>query len=245
MRGIKPLLLNALLACLLLSHAAAFARETASDIAAPVVRHAPELNLADDYTLESAVHLVDGIDPLVSDGIIRAVVEIPSGTTQKWEVEKSSGNLIWEFKKGKPRRVKYIGYPGNYGMVPRTLLSADSGGDGDPLDILVLGPSVPRGSVVDARVIGMLRMIDKGEQDDKLIAVMTGGIFDEVDTISELDKSYPGVTGIIEAWFSHYKGHKKIETEGYVGRKKAYAVLLQALEDYKTATGSAAGANEP
>ena len=46
----------------------------------------------------------------------------------------------------KPREVKYLGYPGNYGMIPRTLLPKELGGDGDPLDVIVLGPAVERGS---------------------------------------------------------------------------------------------------
>jgi inorganic pyrophosphatase len=200
---------------------------------APVIKDAKELVRVDDYTLKSSVHLVDDIDPMAGENTVRVVVEIPTGSTQKWEVVKSSGDLQWEFRKGKPRLVKYLGYPGNYGMVPRTLLSAENGGDGDPLDVLVLGPAVPRGSVVEVKVIGMLSMLDKGEQDDKLIAVMANDIFDKVDTIKTLDKEFPGVTSIVETWFANYKGPTKIETMGYVGRTKAHAVLTQALDDYK------------
>ena len=59
--------------------------------------------------------------------------------------------MIWEFKDGKPRIVKYLGYPGNYGMVPKTLLPENLGGDGDPLDVIVLGPQVERGSVIKCK----------------------------------------------------------------------------------------------
>jgi inorganic pyrophosphatase len=200
-----------------------------------VVRNASGLTRTDPYTLESSVHLVDGINPVVAKDVVRVVVEIPTGTTQKWEVDKSDGNLKWEFKKGVPRLVKYLGYPGNYGMVPRTLLAQENGGDGDPLDILVLGTAVPRGSIVEVRIIGLLNMLDKGEQDDKLIAVMEGDGFDSVDTIKQLDKTFPGVSAIVETWFANYKGQKKIETQGYSGRKQARLVLAQALADYKSA----------
>ena len=74
------------------------------------------------------------------------MIEIPTGTTAKWEVVKPSGELRWEFDQGRPRVVRYLGYPGNYGMIPRTLLPKEEGGDGDPLDVVVLGPAVPRGS---------------------------------------------------------------------------------------------------
>ena len=200
---------------------------------APVVKDAKGLIRVDEYTLKSPVHLVDGIDPIAGDHTIRVVVEIPTGSTQKWEVEKSSGNLEWEFRNGKPRVVKYLGYAGNYGMVPRTLLSEEHGGDGDPLDVLVLGPAVPRGSIIEVRIIGLLKMLDKGEHDDKLIAVLSNDSFNKVDTIKDLDEKFPGVTTIIETWFANYKGQKKITTHGYAGRKKANKVLAQALNDYK------------
>lgn len=236
---LQLLLANVLACAMLFGIAGASARAPGEYVASPVFGDAAELSRIDQYTLKSAVHLVDGIDPIASEDTIRVVVEIPAGSTQKWEVEKSSGDLKWQFKKDNPRLVKYLGYPGNYGMVPRTLLATENGGDGDPLDVLVLGPAVPRGSVVEVRVIGMLTMLDKGEQDDKLIAVMTNDSFAQIDTIKKLDKKFPGVTSIVETWFANYKGQSKIETMGYVGRTKAHAVLAQAMDDYKSALSGA------
>jgi inorganic pyrophosphatase len=206
-----------------------------SDTIASVVHTSDGLVQADPYTLRSQAHLVDGIDPLVGEDVIRVVVEIPTGSTQKWEVDKSDGDLKWELKNGTPRIVKYLGYPGNYGMVPRTLLAENNGGDGDPLDVLVLGPAVPRGSIIEVKIIGLLEMLDKGEQDDKLIGVMKGDALDSVDTIKQLDKKFPGASSIVDTWFSNYKGQKKIKTQGYSGRKHARRVLDQALADYKSA----------
>jgi inorganic pyrophosphatase len=206
-----------------------------TETTASTVTFANGLTQIDPYTLKSPVHFVDGINPVASEHLVRAVVEIPTGTTAKWEVDKSDGNLKWEFKKGSPRVVKYLGYPGNYGMIPGTLLAEEKGGDGDPLDVLILGTALPRGSVVEVRIIGLLNMLDKGKQDDKLIAVMNGDVFDSVDTIKQLNKEFPGVSAIIESWFSNYKGQKKIETRGYSGRKEARRVLDEALADYKSA----------
>ena len=75
---------------------------------------------------------------------MHGIVEIPAGACEKWEV-KLDGVMRWDMKDGKPRHVKYLGYPCNYGMVPRTMLGKELGGDGDPLDVLMLGPAVPRG----------------------------------------------------------------------------------------------------
>ncbi|MCK5820516.1 MAG: inorganic diphosphatase [Bacteroidales bacterium] len=131
----------------------------------------------DSLTLIGEKHFVSGYEPLMEDGKIQAVVEIPAGTLDKWEVDKETGYLKWEIRDGKPRVVQYLGYPGNYGMIPRTLLSKESGGDGDPLDVIVLGQPVERGSIVKAQLIGVLKLLDGGEQDDKLIAVLDGSPF--------------------------------------------------------------------
>lgn len=82
--------------------------------------------------------------PLNHDGDVNAVVEIPAGTLDKWELSKSNGQVEWETVNDVPRVVNYLGYPGNYGMIPRTLLPKDDEGDADPLDILVLGPPEPK-----------------------------------------------------------------------------------------------------
>ncbi len=100
---------------------------------------APNLRLIDSYTIVGPKNFLTDYEPVNRDGTINVVVEIPTGTTAKWEVTKPDGKLQWEFKRGKPRVVKYLGYPGNYGMLPRTLLAKEDGGDGDPLDVIVLG----------------------------------------------------------------------------------------------------------
>ena len=131
-----------------------------------------DLKWVDLFTLKGEKHLIDDYSPRGPDGGIRVVVEIPTGTNAKWEVDKTDGSLKWEVQNGKPRIVKYLPYPGNYGLVPQTLHSSVLGGDGDPLDVLILGSSLPRGSIVEARLIGVLKLLDRGEQDDKLIAVL-------------------------------------------------------------------------
>ena len=133
----------------------------------------------------------------------------------------------------KPRVVNYIGYPGNYGMVPRTLLSKEKGGDGDPLDILVLGPSVERGQILKSKIIGVLYLQDRGEQDDKLIAVSIDSPMYGVNGIDELNNNYKGVIEIVQLWFTNYKGAGKMELKGYGNKKVAIEILKNAINDYK------------
>ena len=129
---------------------------------------------------------------ITSDGQINVVIEIPAGTNAKWEVTKETGRLEWEYKDGKPRVVQYLSYPGNYGMIPQTALPKELGGDGDPLDVLVLGAALPRGAILACRPIGVLRMQDDGERDDKILAVPASGPLSDVLDIKGLGRALRG-----------------------------------------------------
>ena len=160
------------------------------------------------------------------------VVEIPAGTSDKWEVDPD-GVMRWEIEDGLRRVVSYLPYPGNYGMVPGTLLSEEEGGDGDPLDVLVLGPAAPRGQVITARPVAVLRLLDDGETDDKLIAVALDGPLAEVDSLERLDAEFPGASAIVEIWFTHYKGAGRIQTRGYEGRAAAEQTVARAAAAHR------------
>ncbi len=83
------------------------------DSQAPVLVHPGDTHFIADFPARS------------ESGAVNVVIEIPAGTDAKWEVTKPDGTLAWQIKDGKPRVVQYLGYPGNYGMVPRTLLPKD------------------------------------------------------------------------------------------------------------------------
>lgn len=101
-------------------------------------------------------------------GVVYVVVEIPKGSRNKYEFDKKLGAIRVD-------RVLYSSmvYPGDYGFVPQTLYE-----DGDPLDIFVMNnePTFP-GCIIPARAIGLFRMKDKGEPDDKILAVNVGDPF--------------------------------------------------------------------
>ena len=196
---------------------------------------APSLKYTDPFTLSSPNNLLKHSPSRDVAGNIQAVIEVPAGRTEKWEVDKKDGNLKWNFKKGRPRVLKYIGYPGNYGMVPRTLLSKESGGDDDPLDIILLGPPLNRGEVVSAKLIGVLKLLDKGEQDDKLIAVQFNSPLKKTDSIEELDEKFPGITQILELWFTNYKGTGKMKSNGFGDLEEAERILNEAAEQFEKA----------
>ena len=166
------------------------------------------------YRILSDKHLINDIEYKRGD-TYQIVVEIPTGSRQKWEVNHKGGQLEWELRNGKPREVKFLGYPGNYGFIPQTL-----SGDGDALDIIILSESVKRGDILKVKVIGMLKLVDKGEHDNKVIAVTDDGTFKKIDTLNEMLLKKPNIITIIRAWFEGYKDPGKMVFLGYEDRKK-------------------------
>ncbi len=178
-----------------------------------------------------------GYDPINVDGTINAIIEIPAGTTAKYET-LDNGTMELEQKDGAPRFVKYLGYPANYGLVPRSVLLKSKGGDGDPLDVIVLGPALPTGTIVKCRPIGVLTLVDNGELDDKIILAPVNSVFGSIKGIEELDKKFPGVTGILQTWFTSYKGYGKdgklqLSSKGFKSRSAAIKVIGDAILDYE------------
>ncbi len=194
---------------------------------------APGMRQIDNTTIALPFNIHKQIDPMPNDSTVNVFVEIPAGFTDKWEVSKTGDLLKWDMKNGEPRIVDYLGYPGNYGMIPGTLLPRSKGGDGDPLDIIVLGHAVTRGSIIRAKVIGLLRLTDNKEQDDKLIAVRENSPMYRVSGMPGLRKLYPGVTEIIEQWFIHYKKGCIIESAGFEDDSAATSLLRRSIESYK------------
>lgn len=180
----------------------------------------------------------NGYDPVNVDGTVNVVIEIAAGTTAKYQVDLKSGMIELEQKNGAPRYVQYLGYPCNYGNIPRSVLLKSKGGDGDAVDALVLGPSVPTGSVVRGRAIGMLSLMDTGEKDDKVVVVMENTPFASVRSIDELDRKFPGVTTILQTWMTSYKGRDKdgklyLSSPGFKGRAETIKFIGDAVLDYE------------
>ncbi len=175
----------------------------------------PHLNFYRDFPAQNA------------DGTTNLVVEIPAGDNRKFEVSEQTGVMSWEIKNGKPRLINFLGYPANYGMVPRTM-----GGDGDSLDGITLGKFEFRGEVTQVKVIGVLHLIDGGDVDDKIIAVIPGTVFGDIDSLAELDARYPSIKAIIETWFEDYKGPGELHSLGFGDADEAQAVIDAAKAAY-------------
>ena len=171
-----------------------------------------------------AVHPWHGIE-LPSDlaANVPAVIEIPTGSKVKYELDKRTGLLLVD-------RILFsaVHYPANYGFVPRTYC-----GDGDPLDILVLcqEPIVPL-AIMQARLIGVMQMRDDKGEDDKLIAVHADDpAYQGYGDISELP---PHRLRELHRFFIDYKAleGKAVAVDAPQGRDAALKVLRSAVALY-------------
>src|SRR5450759_4251183 len=163
---------------------------------------------------------------------INVVIEIPKDAEPvKYEVDKASGAIFVDRVLSTPMR-----YPCNYGYVPQTL-----GGDGDPLDALVILPLplVP-GSVIRCRPVGMLRMSDEAGADEKLLVVPHPKTFAGYAHINDISQVSPHWLERIGHFFEHYKDLEKgkwVKLEGWVGMAAAKQEILAGAARYKSAGG--------
>ena len=159
--------------------------------------------------------------------VVHAIIEIPKGRRSKFEVDKRTGLIRLD-------RYLYSSshYPGDYGFIPQTL--AD---DGDALDVLVMvNEPTFSGCLIEARVLGLFRMTDRGAHDYKVLAVPhTDPLFAEMRDLEDVPQHY---LKEVEHFFSSYKQLEgvKIETQGWSGRDDAIMEVRASCERYVRTT---------
>ncbi len=155
---------------------------------------------------------------------VNGIIEIPKNSRAKYELDKESGMLILD-------RVLYsaVYYPANYGFIPQTYCD-----DKDPLDILVFSQlEVVPMCIVPSKVIGVMRMLDQGEADDKIIAVAADDkSVSHFNDVSELPQHF---LSEMRSFFEDYKKLEKktVVVEEFQGRDDALKIIDQAFVDYK------------
>lgn len=158
---------------------------------------------------------------------INAVIEIPYGSSVKYELDKESGAVIVD-------RVmaSAVYYPANYGFIANTL--AD---DGDPVDILVLCDyAVQAGAVIPCRLIGVLIMEDESGMDEKLLAVPTSKVDARFDGIKSLKDVPAASLAKIKNFFETYKmlePNKWVKVQDFKDLDSAVQILERAIKNYK------------
>ncbi len=156
-----------------------------------------------------------------------AVTEIPAGGIIKYETDAKTGFIFADRFQSMP-----VAYPANYGSLTQSLA-----GDGDPLDVIFYtrAPLHP-GTLIKLRPIGVLKMIDGGEKDDKIVAVPASKIDPTYDDIKEMADLPKIEQERLQAFFRVYKqlpeGRKKVELNGFEDAAKAKTEIKQAFDAY-------------
>ena len=162
-------------------------------------------------------------------GVCNMIVEIPKGKRNKFEVDKETGLI-------KLDRYLYSSsvYPGDYGFIPQTLAE-----DGDPLDILVMvNEPTFSGCLIEARIVGMFRMKDKGFADYKVLAVPNADpLFAHMRTLKEVP---PHFLREVEHFFSTYKQLEgaSVEALGWSPADEATLEVRNSVERYRNSLGN-------
>lgn len=174
---------------------------------------------------KTVLHPWHGVEPgEQAPRVVNAVIEIPQGSRAKYEIDKPSGLL-------KLDRVIYSSfyYPMNYGFIPQTY-----GDDKDPLDILVITSlSVQPLTIMEAKVIGVMQMIDSGDADDKIIAVADKDpSVNHYNNIEELPKHF---FDELRHFFEEYKKleNKTVIVEEFGDKATALKIISEAVDSYR------------
>lgn len=154
---------------------------------------------------------------------VRTVVEIPKGSSNKYEYDASTGLFRLDRALYSPMH-----YPGDYGFIPGTFAE-----DNDPMDVLVLvaQPSFP-GCMILVRPVGLLDMVDSNQPDQKVLAVpLRDPRYDQIHTTSQV---FPHVLREIEHFFAIYKEleGKHTEMKGWLGPREARETIRNSRERY-------------
>ncbi len=158
-------------------------------------------------------------------GVLNAIIEINRGSLYKYELITESGQL-------KLDRVGYssLSYPFTYGAIPQTWDL-----DNDPLDVFIVGVVDPLalGCLVGARVLGVMKMDDGGETDDKIVAVLADD--KRMDHIKKLEDLGEYFKMEAQYYWEHYKDLKKpgsVKTGGFFGAEEAAKIIKECAERY-------------
>lgn len=156
--------------------------------------------------------------------VVYTIVEIPKGSRNKYEYHKQAGII-------KLDRVLYssLYYPGDYGLIPRTHYD-----DGDPLDILIMiNEATFPGCIIEARPIGLFRMLDRGDPDDKILAVPDKDpLYRDYHNIGDVPKHY---LDEVAHFFSVYKDLEgvRVEVVGWEGADEAKERIRHSIRLYQ------------
>jgi inorganic pyrophosphatase len=172
----------------------------------------------------------------VDSSAVLVVVEISAGESDKLEYNKETHRFEAEIIDGKPRQIRFLPYPVNYGFIPSTFSDPETGGDGDPVDVLLLSKRQPTGSIVTAIPLGTFRLIDRGEIDDKVLLIPADENLRLIpcESLSCLESDFPEMLQLLEDWFMSYKGPGMMASNGWMGPDSTLQMIRDAAKSFKS-----------
>lgn len=177
------------------------------------------------------------INPINDDNSINVFIEISAGDTFKYQLSKKTSKLELEYDQAGERKIKYLPYPFNYGVLPQTYESIEIGADGDPLDVILIGPRKKNNNLYRVDLIGILYLNDGNEIDNKILAIDNEEIFTDVKNIEDLNLKYPGIIEIITIWLKNYKGGDVLIGD-IKKKKKALNYIKESRNRYLKTNGN-------
>ncbi len=152
--------------------------------------------------------------------VVNSIIEIQEGHRNKYEYDPDLQGFIFDRS-----LISSMVYPANYGFIPQTMCE-----DGDPIDILIINKEpIQRGTIVEAKVLGVLDMDDNGEKDYKIIAV-PNFYKDKYSDLSCIDKHF---IEICTNFFAHYKdlssSGNRVELSGWHGKEYAQQIIKERI----------------
>jgi inorganic pyrophosphatase len=165
-----------------------------------------------------------GVDGQPLPEVFQAIIEIPKGSSLKYEIDKKSGMLRVD-------RVlsSAVYYPANYGFIPQTLAEDD-----DPLDVLVYSTeAIPPMTLCDARAVGIMSMVDQGAPDHKIVAVLAQDpIYSDFKKASDFPRH---IFKMLKRFFEDYKTleGKGVEVDEVLPAEAAHRVIEDSLQRYE------------
>ena len=192
------------------------------DLRAPATLPVPgttQLARSLEAAARHASHVWRDTPPVNADGTVNGYVEIARGDRRKWEFDMAANRRAVD--RTMPEDVG--GYPVNYGFVPQTVSY-----DGDPFDVLVLGPPIDGGTVVRGAIVGVMRMEDEKGLDSKVVIARVGPDGRPLHALT------PGEQQRIGDYFKRYKQHEagkfsKVPGWGTVAEGRSYVSTTHAF----------------
>ena len=184
------------------------------------------------------MNIINTVKPVESPpDEINAVIEIPKGSSIKYEMDAESGAIFVD-----RRLFTAMFYPCNYGFIPQTREE-----DGDPVDVLVLGnDSVIPTSIIRSRPVGVLLTEDEEGQDSKIIAVPITRLDPSFSTVTDISNIPEHIRDQIKHFFEHYKELEKgkyVKVIGWDDKEKAKTKIAEAIEKYKKENNNNSGSS--